>query len=107
MLKQMPLYEEKQYLGYNRISALIRTVLALLCFAGFYWSQNPKPIDLSGIHIGSYPVEEIPASGHIFFILGLFIMVLSVLLMYVLHIQTSVYVCKLHYMSICMIHPNA
>jgi hypothetical protein len=91
MLKQLPLYEEKQYLGYNRVSALIRTVLALLCFVGYYWSENPKPIDVSGIHIGSYPGDEIPAAGHIFFILGLFIMILSLLLMYVLHIQTIVY----------------
>ena len=91
MLNQIPLYEEKQFLGYNRVSTLIRTVLALLCFLGYYWSQNPKPVDLAVIRIGSYPVDEIPASGHIFFILGVFIMVLSVLLMYVLHIQTIVY----------------
>jgi hypothetical protein len=91
MLKQTPLYEERQYLGYNRVSTLIRTVLTLLCFVGYYWSENPKPIDVSGIHIGSYPVEEIPAAGHIFFILGIFILLLSVLLMYVLHIHTIVY----------------
>ena len=91
MFKQIPLYEEKQYLGYNRISTLIRMVLALLCFIGYYWSENPNPIDVSGIHIGSYPVNEIPAAGHIFFILGVFILILSILLMYVLHIQTLVY----------------
>jgi hypothetical protein len=91
MSDQIILYEEKQYLGHNRISAIIRTVLALLCFVGYYWSENPKPVDVSGIHIGSYPVEEIPASGHIFFVLGILIMLLSIILMYVLHIQTVVY----------------
>ena len=91
MFKQIALYEEKQYLGHNRISAIIRTILALLCFVGYYWSENPKPVDVSVIHIGSYPVEEIPAAGHIFFVLGILIMLLSIILMYVLHIQTIVY----------------
>lgn len=91
MLDLQILYKENQYLGHNRISAFIRTVLALLCFVGYYWSENPKPVDVSIIHIGSYPAEEIPASGHIFFVLGILIMLLSIILMYVLHIQTIVH----------------
>lgn len=91
MLDRSILYKENQYLGHNRISAIIRTVLALLCFTGYYWSENPKPVDVSVIHIGWYPAEEIPASGHIFFVLGILIMLLSIILMYVLHIQTIVY----------------
>lgn len=91
MPQQPILYEEKQRLGYNRVSAMIRHVLALLCFIGYYWSENPKPVDVSGIHIGSYPVKEIPNSGHIFFMLGMFILLLSLLLLSVLHIQTTVH----------------
>ena len=90
-MQNVLLYNEKQYLGHNRISAIIRTMLALLCFVGYYWSENPKPVDVSGIHIGSYPVDEIPESGHIFFVLGVLILLLSVILMYVLHIQTQVF----------------
>lgn len=86
-----PLYEEKQHLGYNRASALVRTMLALLCFVGYYWSENPKPVDVSGIHIGAYPIDEAARSGRVFFILGIFILMLSVVLMYVLHIHTLVY----------------
>ncbi|MBS1646357.1 MAG: hypothetical protein JST67_03330 [Bacteroidetes bacterium] len=85
------LYNEKQYLGRNRAYSMVRTVLALLCFVGYYWSENPKPVNVSGIRIGSYPAEEIPGSGHIFFVLGVLIMLLSVVLMYILHIQTQVY----------------
>ena len=86
----LAIYEEKQHLGYNRVSIIIRTLLALLCFVGYYWSENPKPVDVSGIHIGSYPIE-IPGSGRIFFILGIFILMLSVLLMYVLHTHILVF----------------
>ena len=85
------LYEEKQRLGYNRVSTLIRTVLAVLCFGGYYWSENPKPIDISWIHIGWYPIYELPGSGRVFFILGMFILLLSLVLIYVLHIHTLVY----------------
>ncbi|MGZ3863308.1 MAG: hypothetical protein ACXVPN_12880 [Bacteroidia bacterium] len=91
MLESLPLYEEKQFLGTNRISVMLRTTFALLCFVGYYWSENPKPVDVSGFHIGPYPIYEIARSGRVFFILGIFIMLLSVVLMYVLHIHTLVY----------------
>ena len=84
------LFEEKQYLGLNRPSVLRRTVLVLFCFIAYYWSENPKPVDVSGIHIGSYPVENIPNSGQLFFIMGLAILVISALLMFVLHVHTVV-----------------
>lgn len=91
MSESFPLYEEKQFLGTNRVSVMIRMLLALLCFVGYYWSENPKPVDVSGIHIGPYPIYEIARSGRVFFILGIFILTLSITLMYVLHIQTLVY----------------
>ena len=70
---------------------LWRMVLAVFCFLLYYWSENPKPVDVNGIHIGPYPIYEIARSGRVFFILGIFIMLLSVILMYVLHIHTLVY----------------
>jgi hypothetical protein len=91
MLESQPLYEEKQFLGTNRVSVLLRTAFALLCFVGYYWSENPKPVDVSGIHIGPYPIYEIARSGRVFFILGIFILLLSVVLMYVLHTHILVY----------------
>lgn len=91
MKTQESLFEEKQYLGYNRSSILLRTLIALFCFLGYYWSENPKPIDVSGIHIGSYPVGDPSGSGRVFFVLGILTLLLSVAMVYVLHIQTQVF----------------
>jgi hypothetical protein len=85
------LFEEKQYMGHNRLSIMWRTVLALFCFIGYYWSENPKPVHVSVFYIGSYPIQHIPNSGKVFFLLGLIILVISALLTYILHIHTRVY----------------
>ncbi len=85
------LFEEKQYLGHNRLSIVIRTLLALFCFIAYYWSENPKPVQVSFVRIGSYPIENPVASGTIFFMMGVSILVLSAALTFVLHIKTTVY----------------
>ena len=85
------LFEEKQYLGHNRFSILIRTILALFCFLGYYWSENPRPVQFTYFKIGSYPIQGFSNSGLMFFILGISIMLLSAGLTFVLHIQTRVY----------------
>ena len=85
------LFEEKQFLGHNRLSIVIRTILALFCFMGYYWSENPKPVQVSFVRIGSYPIQNEVTSGTIFFILGVSILVLSAGLTFILHIKTTVY----------------
>ncbi|MDI9341339.1 MAG: hypothetical protein QM534_12290 [Sediminibacterium sp.] len=85
------LFEERQYMGHNRFSMMVRTVLALFCFMAYYWSENPKPVELTFFKIGSYPIQHISHSGTIFFLMGLLILLLSVALTYVLHIHTKVY----------------
>ncbi len=82
------IFEEKQYIGYNKWAILWRTVLALFCFLLYYWSENPKPIEVSVIEIPSSPVDE--GSGQLFFLMGIFIMVLSLVLIFVLHLHTKV-----------------
>ena len=89
-MKEKNLFEEKQYLGFNRFSIIRRVVLALFCFAAYCWSQNPKPVDISGIHIGSYPVDHIPNSGQLFLILGIVIVIISGLMFFTLHLHTTV-----------------
>lgn len=91
MISQEVLFEEKQYLGHNRLSIVLRTMFALFCFLGYYWSENPKPVQVSIFKIGSYPIEHVSHSGLIFFIAGTSILILSAGLTYVLHIQTKVY----------------
>lgn len=82
------LFEEKQYIGYNKWSILWRTVVALFCFLLYYWSENPKPVEVAVIELPSSPVDE--DSGQLFFLLGLIIMSLSLILIFVLHIHTKV-----------------
>lgn len=91
MNNEAPIFEEKQYLGHNRLSIVIRSGLALFCFIAYYWSENPRPVELSVIKIGSYPISNYGDSGLVFFILGVSIIVFSTALTYILHIHTKVY----------------
>lgn len=85
------LFEEKQYLGHNRLSIIWRMISALFCFIGYYWSENPKPVQVAVFHIGSYPVQDIPNSGKVFFLLGLLVLILSAVLTYILHTHMRIY----------------
>ena len=69
------LYEESQYLGYNRLSFSRRMVLALFCFLSYYWSE--ESVDAEG-------------SGSLLFFLGVFIIFVSAILVFILHYSTRV-----------------
>lgn len=71
-MEQKNQFEEKQYLGYNKLSFLRRMLLAAFCFFAYYWS------------------EEQNRSGDLFFIVGMAILVISALLIFVLHLHTKV-----------------
>lgn len=85
------IFEEKQYLGHNRLSIIWRMVLAVFCFIGYYWSENPKPVKVAMFYIGSYPVQNIPNSGKAFFLLGLLVLIISAVLTFILHTHSRVY----------------
>lgn len=70
---------------------VIRYLLAMFCFIGYYWSENPKPVQVAIFRIGSYPIEDVAGSGMIFFIVGISILLFSAGLTYVLHINTKIY----------------
>ena len=70
-------FEEKQYLGYNKFSLIRRTVIAIFCFFTYYASEE---VDV---------VPETNTSELLFF-MGIIIMVISILLVFVLHIHTKV-----------------
>ena len=82
------LFEEKQYIGFNKWAIIWRTILATFCFLLYYWSENPKAVDVSIIAIPKSPVGE--DSGQLFFLMGLVIMFLSLALIFVLHIHTKI-----------------
>lgn len=87
-MQEQILFEEKQYIGYNKWSILWRTVLAMFCFILYYWSENPKPVDVAMVEIPSSPVDE--NSGQLFFLMGIILMTLSLILIFVLHIHTKI-----------------
>ena len=66
-------FEEKQYLGYNKYSILRRMVLALFCFIAYYFT------------------EEREQNGDLLFLLGVTISVISVVLLFILHLHTRLY----------------
>lgn len=91
MTKPEIFFHEKQYMGHNRLSIVVRTLFTIFCFVGYYWSENPKPIQVSFFKIGSYPIKEFSNSGLIFFITGISILLFSAGLTFVYHIKTKVY----------------
>lgn len=70
--ERIVLFEEKQYLGYNKYSNIRRMVLGIFCFLAFYWS------------------EENQRSADLLFLMGIIIMVFSGLLTFILHLHTKV-----------------
>jgi hypothetical protein len=83
-------FEEQQYHGLNRHSIVRRLLLSVFCFVAYYWSENPKPVnvDVVNIQIGEYPGDV--RYGELFFLLGLALLALSVVLLFVPHFKTQV-----------------
>lgn len=81
-------FEEQQYHGLNRHSLVRRTLLSVFCFVAYFWSENPKPVDLGEIEIGEYPGDV--RYGELFFVMGLAILALSVILLFIQHMKTVV-----------------
>lgn len=83
-------FEEQQYHGLNKHSIVRRILLSVFCFVAYYWSENPKPVDVDvvNIHIGEYPGDV--RYGELFFVLGLAILALSVIMLFVPHMKTVV-----------------
>jgi hypothetical protein len=82
------LFEERQYLGYNKFSILRRTLIAIFCFAVYFFTENDQLHELVGEKVSGNLEEN---TAQIFFLMGIVILVLSVLLIFVLHIKTVVH----------------
>lgn len=67
------LFEERQFMGTNRSTLSLRIFLAIFCFVAYHYTDVPE------------------LNGDLLFFLGVFILVVSVLLMFVTHIHTKVY----------------
>lgn len=76
-MTEQPIYEEKQYLGFNRLSMARRLLLTLFCFGIHWWKVKHGQ------------------NGDLFFWLGAGIIVLSILLLFTLHIRIRVFTTRL------------
>ncbi len=71
--QEKPLFEEKQYIGYNQLSMLRRLSLSMFCFAVYWWKIHNQ------------------RDGDLFFWLGMSIIFISIVLLFILHIKITVY----------------
>jgi len=81
-------FEEQQFHGLNKHSIVRRTLLSVFCFLAYYWSENPKPVEVGNIQIGEYPGDV--RYGELFFVLGLGLLALSVILLFVPHMKVQI-----------------
>tara|TARA_B100000427_G_C15209419_1_gene463993 strand:+ start:138 stop:617 length:480 start_codon:yes stop_codon:yes gene_type:complete len=65
------IFTEKQYLGLNKMSIIIRMTFAIFCFVIYYFRFN-------------YQKE-----GELYFFVGIGIIIISIFLIFILHFQTN------------------
>jgi hypothetical protein len=66
------LFEERQYIGYNKHTLSLRLFLAIFCFVAYYFTDIPE------------------VNGDLLFFLGIAILLISVILLFVTHIHTVI-----------------
>lgn len=72
-MNEQVLFEEKQYLGFNKYSILRRMILAIFCFVAYYYTENREQ------------------NADLLFLLGVVVLVVSIITLFVLHLKTTVY----------------
>lgn len=66
------IFHEKQYLGRDYIFISIRLVMAIFCFAAYYWTENRD------------------INGDLLLLAGCVILIVSVIMLFILHYRTIV-----------------
>jgi hypothetical protein len=66
------LFEERQYIGYNKHTLSLRLFLAIFCFVAYYFTDIPE------------------VNGDLLFFLGIAILLISLILLFVTHIHTVI-----------------
>lgn len=80
------IFEEKQYLGYNKYSVIRRMTFSIFCFLAYYFSGHEV---VASSVMGQ--LADIENTGDLFFLMGILILVWSTFLIFVLHIKTQVF----------------
>ncbi|MEI6817702.1 MAG: hypothetical protein WCL14_13920 [Bacteroidota bacterium] len=70
-MKEKKLFEEKQYLGYNKYAIMRQLVLAIFCFIAYQITDK--------------------SLRDIFFVIGMALLVISIMLLFILHMHITVY----------------
>ena len=65
-------FQEKQYLGLNKMALTRRLALSIFCFIAYYWKENNDK------------------SGELYFAIGIAIIIFSIILFFILHFETRV-----------------
>ena len=66
-------FQEKQYLGLNKMALTRRLALSIFCFIAYYWKENNDK------------------SGELYFAIGIAIIIFSIILFFILHFETKVF----------------
>jgi hypothetical protein len=68
-MKDRVLFEERQHIGFNRMTLTRNLVLVLFCFVAYYWTENRE------------------LNGNVFFYLGCAILLFHILSLFLTHIR--------------------
>ena len=80
------LFEEKQFLGFNKYSLIRRMAFAIFCFVSYFFAQHEE---FSHSKLGQ--ITDITNTSELFFLMGILILLWSTVLIFILHIKTQVY----------------
>jgi hypothetical protein len=80
------LFEEKQYLGFNKYSLIRRMAFAIFCFVSYFFAGHEE---FSQSKLGQ--ITDIKNTSELFFLMGILILLWSTTLIFILHIKTQVF----------------
>ena len=85
-MTEKTLFEEKQYLGFNKYSLIRRMAFAIFCFVSYFFADHES---FSQSKLGQ--ITDIRNTSELFFLMGIVILLWSTVLIFILHIKTQVY----------------
>lgn len=85
-MTEEPLFEEKQYLGFNKYSLIRRMAFAIFCFVSYFYAHHEI---FSHSKLGQ--ITDITNTYELFFLMGILILLWSTVLIFILHIKTQVF----------------
>jgi len=85
-MTEKALFEENQYLGFNKYSMIRRMAFAIFCFVSYYFADDVR---VTQSKLGQ--IADIGNTSALFFLMGIVILLWSTMLIFILHIKTQVF----------------